>query len=240
MDIINNYQILDKSIRRPRKTSHGKGSYAASHWKIRCLTCGTEKIVTPWQAANRGCKVGPCHVNYKDLSGRTFGRLTVLKYVRIKSSGTRHWAWLCQCKCGRTCLKMPHALLYSGVTECGSCARKTNGERRRIPDSGANWNRVLKEYRRSARLRGLSFDLSEEDIKRICSEACIYCGVSPTSDCYGLVRNGIDRKNNSLGYTKDNCFPTCSECNRYKGKGSEEDFLNHVIKICAFQKKVEN
>jgi hypothetical protein len=53
---------------------------------------------------------------------------------------------------------------------------------------------------------------------------------------YGdYVYNGIDRKNNSLGYVSNNCVPCCSECNLMKRKMSVNQFLEHMRKIlCNF------
>ena len=36
--------------------------------------------------------------------------------------------------------------------------------------------------------------------------------------------NGIDRKNNNLGYTYDNCVTACTTCNKAKNSMTIEEF----------------
>jgi hypothetical protein len=43
------------------------------------------------------------------------------------------------------------------------------------------------------------------------------------------IYNGVDRVNNSLGYTKDNCKPCCKMCNKMKGTMSLEEFKSFII-----------
>lgn len=54
----------------------------------------------------------------RDLTGRKFGRLTVIKYADSNNQGRR---WLCKCDCGKE--KIIHAKnLRRGVRSCG-CLR---------------------------------------------------------------------------------------------------------------------
>jgi hypothetical protein len=80
--------------------------------------------------------------------------------------------------------------------------------------------------------------LTVAQVKDMCQQNCVYCDAAPSPDCYGIVRNGIDRKDNSKGYIMKNCVPTCFDCNRHKGKGTEAEFLAHVAKVYEFQKKL--
>lgn len=51
-----------------------------------------------------------------DLSGRKFGRLTVIE--RYSNIG-KHAAWLCKCECGRTKAVRSDHLLYKKTVSCG-------------------------------------------------------------------------------------------------------------------------
>ena len=73
------------------------------------------------------------------------------------------------------------------------------------------------DYRYSAKARGFAFDLSEAEFISIISSLCHYCG----SNQY----IGVDRKENNIGYSKENCVPCCFPCNRMKFTMSYVDFI---------------
>lgn len=49
-----------------------------------------------------------------------------------------------------------------------------------------------------------------------------------------LTYNGIDRKNNTLGYLPDNVVPCCKTCNWAKGKKSYEEFMEYLRRVVNF------
>lgn len=84
-----------------------------------------------------------------------------------------------------------------------------------------------------------------EKIYDIINRTCHYCGHKPTgedrdltpltlsyTDCY----NGIDRKDNSLGYQTDNVVPCCAICNRAKNNMDYKDFIDYLVRISNFRK----
>lgn len=81
-------------------------------------------------------------------------------------------------------------------------------------------------YTYHAKKRGNQMLLSLQDFKDIVEKPCRYCGDSQ--------KIGVDRINNTLGYTKENTSPCCSTCNYMKKAMSLEDFLSHVRKISKF------
>lgn len=62
---------------------------------------------------------------YKDLEGKTFGRLAVLwRHLDIiREDGHKVWRWLAQCTCGKLCLVKGCELIAGRVSSCG-CARR--------------------------------------------------------------------------------------------------------------------
>ncbi len=96
-------------------------------------------------------------------------------------------------------------------------------------------------YRIGAKKRGYTFDLTREEFAVLTKQDCWYCGVEPaqirrngggklpTLSFY--LYNGIDRVDNSVGYTLANCIPCCGACNRMKNVQSGEDFVSRVRKI---------
>lgn len=89
----------------------------------------------------------------------------------------------------------------------------------------------LVDIKKSASNRGYSFELSEEEFKRLTSSNCFYCDLKPNAIFVphkssgssekariraSYIHNGIDRVNNNKGYTLDNCVTACSVCNYSK------------------------
>lgn len=77
--------------------------------------------------------------------------------------------------------------------------------------------------------RVLSFDLTFDEFVTYWKQPCFYCG--------GDVETiGLDRVDNSLGYTKGNVVSCCHVCNWMKRDMSREDFVSHCTKISTFKK----
>jgi hypothetical protein len=103
-----------------------------------------------------------------------------------------------------------------------------NGERRKRELPTKEWKeRALREvwhdYTRRCRLRGYVFELTFEEFKLLITRHCTYCGAAPCNikrkKKWGnrrLYYSGIDRKDNSKGYTSDNSVPCCHKCNQVK------------------------
>ena len=65
-----------------------------------------------------------CGTTLKDLTGKKFGRLTVLYRDLTKPKGHGHKAyWVCQCECGNTVSVKSHCLLSGETKSCG-CFQK--------------------------------------------------------------------------------------------------------------------
>lgn len=75
----------------------------------------------------------------------------------------------------------------------------------------------------------LVFDISYELFVDLIHDNCFYCGQSANEK-----RNGVDRIDNTLGYSKENVVPCCFKCNQLKGKLSVNEFLSHIVKILEY------
>lgn len=95
---------------------------------------------------------------------------------------------------------------------------------------GRRWsktdNGVWNTYKRNARKRGLIFDIHKEKFVKLINGKCIYCGEE--------IARGIDRKDNSKGYTIKNCVSCCKICNLMKNAHSEKDFINKIKQIAKY------
>lgn len=86
-----------------------------------------------------------------------------------------------------------------------------------------------KKYRRGAAERELEFVLTKEEFKSIIAPPCFYCG-KRNGDGH---QNGIDRKDNSVGYTVENCVSCCRPCNFMKRNRTVQEFIDQCQKIAT-------
>lgn len=63
--------------------------------------------------------------------------------------------------------------------------------------------------RNPKRRKSLEYGLSFEETVDLWQQGCHYCGRDITSE----TGCGLDRKDNSRGYTTDNVLPCCGQCN---------------------------
>ena len=82
------------------------------------------------------------------------------------------------------------------------------------------------------------FELDEDTFFGLTKKVCFYCKKKPYKKVSkswpdrnlngDYTYNGIDRKNNDMGYTINNCVSCCSKCNYLKGSLNYKEFINHV------------
>lgn len=98
-----------------------------------------------------------------------------------------------------------------------------------------NW--TFWRYKRQAKQRGLPFELSKEQFRKLVFKDCYYCGEPPmnvTKRHSDEVRyNGVDRLDSLQGYIEGNCVPCCVVCNRMKMDLSLSVFLERVQRIVS-------
>lgn len=73
----------------------------------------------------------------------------------------------------------------------------------------------------SAKRRGLQFALGLEAFLELVSKPCVYC--------FDAGRVGLDRIDNSLGYSADNVLPCCARCNRVRNNYFSVDEMHKHI-----------
>lgn len=91
--------------------------------------------------------------------------------------------------------------------------------------------RVLySRYKGSAKKRGLTFRLTIEDFEKRWKDECFYCG-------HIIEDIGLDRVDNSEGYTPKNIISCCWWCNQMKKEEDVFDFIHHCAAVTATMKK---
>lgn len=153
----------------------------------------------------------------------------------------------CFCKtCGKSFHKNPYQIkkgrgIYCS-TECMFKAKSIDMMENKHPsskfkftkeDSVGELNRNYKDGRaglkihsimRNARVRGYEYSLTVDEVKEYWQKPCFYCG-SP------METIGLDRVDNTKGYTKDNIVSCCWDCNRIKMTMTVDGFFEKIIQI---------
>ncbi len=146
-----------------------------------------------------------------NLEGRTFGYWKVLRRS-IKNSKSHHPYWVCKCRCGKEKDVARESLVYGASLSCGCkfglrpyeglyniLLRKNNGRGEPFP--------VLFSY-----ADFVNFTKTKE---------CHYCDSPINWTEYNVAKSktqayNLDRKDPSVGYSKENCVVCCPRCNRAK------------------------
>lgn len=99
-------------------------SYGRRLYECTCLLCGKKRLATKQNLQRDEIKDCGNHWDYKDITGKTFGKLKVL-YVTDKKSNTKNRCkiWHCKCKCGNECDVLYSDLVNEKVKSCG-CLKK--------------------------------------------------------------------------------------------------------------------
>lgn len=99
--------------------------------------------------------------------------------------------------------------------------------------SGVSW--LVSTYKKKARQRGYSWELTDEQAIELFLQNCVYCGAAPRvlgpSSHVTVPVNGIDRRDNTIGYVDGNVVSCCTTCNRIKGAMSVEDLSDYLLRI---------
>ena len=113
---------------------------------------------------------------------------------------------------------------------------------RPLPLSERAWKTKSRGYLYRAKKRGLEWALTAEQFRILIGGSCFYCGApllnqGHLKDGTPFLYNGVDRMDNGLGYTLENCRSACPHCNRAKSDLSVEDFYAHVQRVTQHQSR---
>lgn len=89
-------------------------------------------------------------------------------------------------------------------------------------------------YSKNAIKKNVEFSLIFEDFQTITNNNCFYCD---ESNPRGF--QGIDRKDQTVGYVRENCIPCCKMCNYLKGSLHKNVFLERVEHILTYQGRIQ-
>lgn len=195
-----------------------------------------------------GNKIGGYRKSY-DFIGKKFGKLSVITKLTkryVSPQGKKHVRWLCVCDCGNKAIVTTNNLSLSKTRSCGCLLPSKESYRERaaaMANKDTGYKELMGSYRRNAIKRGLEFKLSLSECKRLMLQDCHYCGQEPEmvfrKSYYPVIYNGIDRKDNSRGYSWSNVVTACKSCNRLKWILSYDDFIQKITDIYNLRVKNE-
>lgn len=159
-----------------------------------------------------------------------YERLTPVRFDRIENN---HAYWIFQCDCGSSKSIKAVNVRYGKTRSCGCLALEARQENMRYAQKlkpapkvqDIPMNKWMSGYKSGAKKRNLEFSLTKEQFVTICESNCHYCGLEPKN------KNGIDRVDNTKGYTLENSVPCCYQCNQAKSDRSVDEFLNWAKKV---------
>lgn len=142
--------------------------------------------------------------SFKDISGKTFGRLTVVSYVGVRD---RKAQWACICTCGGSIVAYGSYLITGRRTSCGCLQREATSKANKT-----HGMRNSSEYSTWAAMRGRCLNPNDPAWHNYGGRGITICDEWAASfDAFfrdmGRRPHGltIDRIDNDSGYRKDNC-----------------------------------
>jgi hypothetical protein len=194
-----------------------------TQWNCVC-ECGTETIVHSSSLKRGTTRSCGCITKLIELTGQTFGRLTVIK--RVENSNAGQPRWMCSCECGTETIVFGQNLRNGTTKSCGCLISETatllllgkpNLSRRKRP-----YEHIYNNMCSSAKRRNIPVTLTyEEYLTFINRTKCHYCHKPLTWVKHANKKGSpqgynIDRKDSSNGYLLSNCIECCGWCNNHK------------------------
>jgi hypothetical protein len=171
--------------------------------------------------------------------GDRFNRLTIDSWDKSKKR------YKCICDCGKITYVASYQLKKGYSRSCGCLGRQLTSQRNYKPDNASAKNTLYLKYKKNAEARGHEFLLTPEDVVKLTAGKCHYCDQPPSMKLIETKRyrhaestfvyNGIDRVNNSVGYTVENSVSCCKLCNLSKRDLPIEIWLDWIDRVHEFQ-----
>lgn len=176
------------------------------------------------------------------IPGQVWTYFTVLHENGRNKFGAR--LVMCRCRCGKYKSVISSQLRAGRVVSCG-CYTRHIMKGRHLSFFRKSKHKTMEmsarsmlyiDYKSKSKKIGRQFQLTLDEFANITKKPCRYCGVEPrrtvkrkkSPNPIECLANGIDRLDNSVGYTTDNSVPCCETCNRAKLAMTEGEFVSWI------------
>lgn len=204
-----------------------------SKWLCKC-SCNKELVVlgdSLKRGATKSC--GSCVYYSKtvDLTGRKFGKLTVVKFSHIDKK-QRLSMWEVLCDCGKTTTVRGNALTFGHVRSCG-CLKAETASKVHKGENNANWKGGVTPVNKAVRTSALYLQWRKEVFKRD-NYTCQKCKVRGTTLHAHHIRSFAT--NPKLRTDLKNGITLCEHCHlsfhqHYGKTDNNKRQLNSFMKI---------
>lgn len=184
------------------------------------------------------------HYNTIDLTGKKFGKLTVLA-ISDERGKRNQVKWICKCDCGKKHVVTGESLRNGKSKSCG-CLKK-NAYNKIKDRELALWKFLYSStIKKRNKEKGFTqTDITIERFIEISKQKCFYCGQEPQNIVKDISRsrkkilvssttikfNGLDRINSKEGYFNNNVITCCEKCNRAKNTMTQKEFKEWIVKV---------
>ena len=176
--------------------------------------------------------------SHQIVIGKKYNYLTPTKLFCLDKKGRK--LYKVKCDCGNEKIIYGHLMNLGIIKSCGCLHQKQImskfGISRRHGFGEAFKKSLYKTYQKGAKKRNLIFDIPFDLFLSLIEKPCKYCGAlpykKPSTRYFGTVAyNGLDRADNTKGYTIDNIVPCCHRCNQSKSNLTLNEFQKWIVNV---------
>jgi hypothetical protein len=200
------------------------------------LGCSSKTILR--KLIEYGIKVRTVGSERKDLVGKKFGRLLVLKFSHKSRCGKT--VWLVVCDCGVEKKVSGNDLVCGSIGSCG-CLRRGCGRKYYMEISGSFFSKI----KNGARIRNLEFTITKEYIWDLFikqNRRCYFSGFElsfPGGRGDSVYTASLDRIDNTKGYIEGNVRWVHKRINIMRSVLDDSEFIKICKSITKNQERLE-
>jgi hypothetical protein len=218
---------------------HGRLTVTSSDavWATCSCFCGTRAFKVKTRNLSKGYVAScGCLAGTRVPETRTpVGDFSIVGERRVTKTSQPRTYWELECRhCGAKKWSFSGSIKVGQSLRCRCQIRKLATE-----NTSSFWKTYAVSYKNGAEKRKLCWELDESFLRGLEEKPCAYCGDLPSPKkihwrafCAVPV-HGIDRVDNSVGYTVKNSVPCCAACNVMKMDTGRDDFVRQCVKIAA-------
>lgn len=150
--------------------------------------------------------------------------------INIGKNNKKYWKWKVRCpNCNIDTWKFSNTLVGLKYP----CKRCYDNSMKIFNESPAIKKAFL-SLKNNAKARNIDVQITEKQFYNIAKNSCAYCGAEPIEKTppkewqKTTFLNGVDRINNAIGYTIENCAPCCEQCNWAKKDLTIQEWNNWI------------